>query len=88
MKKLILAISVFLLFGSSLANAENIYYCASKPNLATGIDKDNKTGEWFRNGFSVSRFTIKFNDDYTILNGLSEEISWNCSKTILSIFSP
>ena len=81
MKKLILAISVFLLFGSSFVNAENVYYCATKPKLATGIDIDKKTGKWFRNGFSVSRYTIKFNDDYTKLES-KDVFTGNCFRPL------
>jgi hypothetical protein len=79
MKNLFLAISVFILFGSSYANAEQVYYCASQPNLATGIDKDKKTDKWFRNGFSVSRYTIKFNDDYTKLES-KDVFTGNCFR--------
>ena len=68
MKKLILAISVFLLFGSSFANAEQVYYCASE--LATGIVKDEKKGKWRTNKFVSIRWTIQFNDGYTKMDGL------------------
>jgi len=86
MTKILITISVLTFFGSQFANAEKVYYCLSELNA--GIIKDSKTSSWRRGNFEEQRFTIKFNDDYTILNGLSEEISWNCSKTILSIFSP
>ena len=75
MKKLILAISVFILFGSPFANAEHVYYCASE--LATGISKDKKTGRWKEVYFEKVRYTIKFNEDYSKLNGL-DRIEWNC----------
>ena len=75
MKKLILAISVFLLFGSSFANAEQVYYCASELNA--GIIKDQKTGKWRKGNFEDERYTLKFNDDYTKLDGLSA-VHFNC----------
>ena len=66
MKKLILAISGFIFFGSSYANVENVYYCASE--IATGMHLEQ--GEWKTNDFKLKRWTIKFNDGYTELDGL------------------
>ena len=75
MKKLILAISVFLLFGSSFANAEQVYYCLDE--LATGFIKD---GVWQSGEFKQQRHTIKFNDDHTELTGLGGKSAWKCKK--------
>ena len=79
MTKLLIAISVFLFVGSPFANAEQVYYCASE--LATGIKKDEKTGEWKRMGFTEKRYTIKFYDDHTKLEGVDDyNGTWNCFK--------
>jgi len=85
MKKLILAMFVFLLFGSSFANAENVFYCTSE--LATGIFKDKKTGEWKHNSFKPERLTIKFKNNYTKLAGLTFGVLWNCHRpySLLSV---
>ena len=79
MKKFILAISVFILFGSPSANAEQVYYCASE--LATGLIKDKKTGKWSETSFQKQRYTIKFNDDYTKVEGLTSA-SFYCKKPL------
>ena len=55
MKKLILAISVFILFGSSYANAEKIYYCMDE--LATGLKKFN-SGVWKSGPFQEQRHRL------------------------------
>ena len=78
MTKILIAISVFLFVCSPFANAEQVYYCASE--LTTGFNKDKKTGEWERREFKVQRYTIKFNDEYTKLDGLDEFGSWKCKK--------
>jgi len=75
MKKLILAISVFILFGSSLANAEQVYYCMDE--LATGFKKINSS-VWKSGAFKEQRHTVKFNDDHTKLIGLSGKLAWDC----------
>lgn len=77
MKKLILAISVFLLFGSSFANEENVYYCSSE--IASGIYLDQKTGKWLGSGFAPERYTVKFNSNYTKVKGiLNDKENWDC----------
>ena len=48
MTKLLIAILVLLFMGIPFANAEQVYYCASE--LATGIIKDEKTGNWRERG--------------------------------------
>ncbi len=84
MKKLILAISVFLLFGSSFANEEHVYYCASE--IAAGIYLDQKTGKWSGSGFAPARYTVKFNSNYTKVKGiLNNKENWGCSIPFLGI---
>jgi len=67
MKKLLLLL--FLI--PNLVIAENAIYCADE--LATGILKDYEKGRdvWQTTNFKLARHTIKFNDDYTKLDGLS-----------------
>jgi hypothetical protein len=77
MTKLLIAISVLLFMGIPFANAEQVYYCTSE--LATGIIKDKKTGKWKKGNFKEQRYTIKFNDDYTKLDGLDKN-TWYCLK--------
>jgi len=59
--------------------AENAIYCADE--LATGILKDYEKGRyvWQTTNFKLARHTIKFNDDYTKLDGLSF-YPMSCSK--------
>ena len=64
MTKLLIAISVLLFVGSSFANAEQVYYCASE--LATGIVKDEKSGEFITNTFK---------EQYERLEEIVEELS-------------
>lgn len=77
MTKLLIAISFLLFLGSPFANAEQVYYCASE--LSVGITKDEKTGKWKSGKFKQEIYTIKFNDDYTKLDGL-DSFTWNCKK--------
>ena len=49
------------------ANAEEVYYCSTE--LATGVIKKN--GEWTTSGFIPERYTVKFNSDYTQVEGFS-----------------
>ena len=52
---------------SGVLKAENVFYCQSE--LATGFAKD---GEKRRiANFKLKRFTIKFNDDFSELRGVS-----------------
>ena len=52
---------------SSILKAENVLYCESE--LAIGFIKEDRT--WIESGFEKKRFTVKFNDDYTKLEGIS-----------------
>jgi hypothetical protein len=71
MTKLLITISFLLFVGSPFANAEQVYYCAEK--ITNGIMKNKKTGEWERKAFMHKRHTIKFNGDYTKLDGLMQQ---------------
>jgi len=67
MKKLILLLLTFgILFASSI-KAETVLYCQSE--FATGLIK--KSGSWQVTSFERDRFTIKFNQGYTLLEGLT-----------------
>jgi hypothetical protein len=63
MKPLILTIALLL---STPAWAEEVLYCQSE--LATGLIKEN--GRWKQGSFKLKRFTVKFNDDYSVISGL------------------
>lgn len=54
-----------VLLGST-AKAEIVLYCQSE--LATGFIKKN--GSWKESNFALSRWTVKFSDDYKELSGL------------------
>ena len=71
MKKLLL----ILLLIPNLVMAENVMYCQDE--LKTGILKEN--GVWKTRNFKLERYTIKFNDDYTKLDGMSFH-PMSCSK--------
>ena len=55
--------------------AEKVLYCQAE--LSTGIVKNN--GVWETSRFKLQRYTIKFNDDYTRLEGVSFK-PMTCSK--------
>jgi hypothetical protein len=71
MKKILL----LLLLMPNLVIAEIVLYCQGE--LSTGIIKKN--GVWKTTNFNLERNTIKFNDDYTELDGLSHN-PMSCSK--------
>ena len=71
MKKLLL----LLLLIPNLVMAEKVLYCQEE--LSTGIIKKN--GVWKTTTFEKLRHTIKFNDDYTRLEGISYN-PMSCSK--------
>ena len=69
MKKLLLVIlSLGFLFATSI-KAETVLYCQSE--LATGLLKEN--GTWKNSGFKLKRFTIKFDDYFSRVEGMSFE---------------
>ena len=69
---------VFLTIGLLASNnlmAETVLYCQSE--LATGAIKKN--GSWKTANFKSERYTIKFNKDYSKLDGLDTNLSYSCS---------
>ena len=70
MKKLP-AICCLILIGllGSTAKAEIVLYCQSE--LAAGFIKKN--GRWQEGNFNLERFTIKFNDNFSRVEGLTSE---------------
>ena len=77
MKKFILSILVLIFVGSSIVNAEKVYYCSGK--LTTGF-KMKDDGNWWVSKFEKERYTIKFDDEYTSLRGLHKGMPWTCIK--------
>ena len=73
MKKLLL----LLLLTPNLLMAENVIYCQDE--LATGISKDHH-GVMKTIDLELKRYAIKFNDDYTKLDGLPAFYPMPCSK--------
>ena len=71
MKKLLLLILLI----PNLVMAEKVLYCQEELN--TGLIK--KKGVWKTGNFKRERYTIKFNDYYTILDGISLT-PMSCSK--------
>lgn len=57
------------MFSSNL-KADDVLYCKSE--VAAGLI--NKSGIWEEANFELKRFTIKFNDDYSLLK--SEDLSY------------
>jgi hypothetical protein len=76
MTKLLITISFLFLVGSPIANAEQVYYCKSELNA--GIIKDKMTGKWRKGNFGEERYTLKFNNDYSILEGISGKTKFKC----------
>ena len=69
---------IALLF-STPAWAETVLYCQSE--LATGLIKEN--GRWQTRNFFLERFTVKFNDDYSVVSGL-KRVGMRCHKPLNS----
>ena len=72
MKKLLLLL--FLMLVSLGSYGEKVLYCSD--NLATGFFKEN--GHWSSGDFTLKKWTIKFNQDYSLLSGLKGGRDWNC----------
>ena len=51
---------------TTLAKAETVLYCQNE--LATGLFKED--GSWKTGNFSLARYTIKFNEDFSSIDGL------------------
>ena len=74
MKKILI---LLLLFGFLIApsiKADTVLYCQSK--LATGLDYEN--GSWKTMNFKPQRLTVKFNYDYSRLEGLPQNPKMDC----------
>ena len=61
--------------------AETVFYCESK--LGTGFIK--KGGKWRTSDFILDRYTIRFNNDYSLLYGLDERRPYICSSAYANI---
>ena len=83
MGKNIIALILLLLAISPFANAENVYYCATELNV--GIEKNKKTGLWQSILFPPQRYTIKFNSDYSKLEGIKKDFIYNCYRPYPSV---
>ena len=75
MKKIAFVFLTIGLLASNNLMAETVLYCQSE--LATGVTKQN--GSWRTGTFTLKRFTIKFNKDYSKLDGLDTHRSYSCS---------
>ena len=74
MKKLSTLYVIFTILITSTVYADTVFYCQSE--LATGFIKKN--GVWKTTNFNLTRYTIKFNDDYSVLTGLDEGLPFIC----------
>ena len=81
MKKFIFAILVLIFVGISIANADQVYYC--KGQLSTGFKL--KGENWWITKFEKETYTIKFNDDYTSLEGILDRNPWVCKKPYFGV---
>ncbi len=70
---LILLFSFGILFTSSI-KADTVMYCQSE--MSTGVIKKN--GLWKTTNFNKARYTVKFNYDYSQLEGITSSVPWNC----------
>ena len=69
MKKLLILLLSFGFLISTSVKAEMVLYCQSE--LAAGFIKKN--GRWQEGNFNLDRFTIKFNNNFSNLEGLTSE---------------
>jgi len=74
--KLKLLLFLFTFGISTSVSAEIVLYCNSE--LATGIAKQN--GIYRTSDFVPSRYTVKFDDDYSRVKGLDEHRIWECKN--------
>ena len=66
-RKIAVLAFTFLFVQATIANAETILYCQTE--LAPGIYKEN--GRWRTGDFKLDRYTIKFNSDFSSVQGLA-----------------
>jgi hypothetical protein len=69
MKKLLFCILTFGILIAIPTKAEIVLFCQDE--LATGFLK--KGGKWQSGNFELKRHTVKFNDDFTLVYGLTAE---------------
>ena len=69
MKKLLVLLFSFSILIAPTIKAETVLYCTSE--LITGFIKDNDS--WRLANFNETRHTVKFNHDYSRLEGLTEK---------------
>lgn len=76
MKKIFLFVILFngVLLSSAL-KAETVFYCQEE--VVGGLINDNDA--WRTGNFKPARHTIKFNNDYSKLFGLDEQVPFNCA---------
>ena len=73
--KLLFVFTAIGLLVSDNVAADTVLYCQSE--LATGFIKEN--GAWKETNFRQQRYIIKFNKDYSRLEGLSSRSPMECS---------
>ena len=69
-----LCLTIAVLLGTPV-QAETVFYCQSE--LSTGLIKEY--GTWRIRNFKPSRYTIKFNNDYSKLYGLDKSRPFKCN---------
>ena len=74
-QKLLFVFTAIGLLVSDNVAADTVLYCQSE--LATGFIKEN--GSWKETNFRQQRYTIKFNKNYSRLEGLSSQFPMECS---------
>jgi len=73
MKKIIVLLFSFGILFTSPIKADTVLYCQSE--LISGVMKNN--GLWKTTTFNQQRYTVKFNNDYSQLEGLTT-MPWVC----------
>ena len=80
MKKLLILLLLFGFLITPSIKADTVLYCQSE--LETGLIQVN--GSWETKNFISERFTIKFNDDYSRLEGLDPSPGLECRASFTS----
>ena len=78
MKKLLILLFSILISVNSYG--DKVLYCSDE--IVSGISFDN--GEWKSQGYKPARVSIRFNDDYSQVNGLKlleSDGHWNCKDS-------
>ena len=74
MKKMPFIVAIVGSLFSTNLKAETVLYCQSE--LTVGFVKDE--GSWRTGNFGEKRYTVKFRNDFSRLDGISEK-PWKCS---------